>query len=54
MSWVGKTEPDAETINVAVICRLLSTPLMGTVAELSYQICIYFLMKHRRVGFNLV
>ena len=30
MSWIGKKEPDTETVNVAVICRLLSIPLMGT------------------------
>ena len=30
---MGKKEPDAKTVNVAVICRLSSTPLMGNVVE---------------------
>ena len=30
---MGKKEPDAETLNITVICHLLSTPFMGTVVE---------------------
>ena len=33
MSWIGKKERDAGTVNVAVIYRLSTTPLMGTVVE---------------------
>ena len=33
MSWIGKKEPDTETVDAAVICHLSLIPLMGTVVE---------------------
>ena len=41
ISWTGKNEPDAVTVKMTVICRLSSTPLIGTVFE-PFKSNVYF------------
>ena len=52
MSWIGIKEPDAETVNMAVVCRLWSTPLMRTVFR-PFKPNAYLPVKHKRVGLDL-